>query len=192
MFGTTAASRTGHKLPNLDCHGPCCSMKSMVVFLTRFHSTWAPSPPLLPIWNAPGLNTYGFYTHPHTGAPFQTCSAISCSLSCSSGSLSCRCAMSDFHMTLENHGRYLSLETTQLLESQVETCHVLVIFWVTSTNMIYWCILKESSSTIFPTGTPQETCMRAYIKLAVAALQAGELLWPSRPKWHATWYFFDW
>jgi hypothetical protein len=31
--------------------------------------------------------------------------------------------------------------------------------------------------------------MRAYIKLAVAALQAGELLWPSRPKWHVTWYY---
>ena len=30
--------------------------------------------------------------------------------------------------------------------------------------------------------------MRAYIRLAIAAVQAGELLWPSRPKWHVTWY----
>ena len=111
------------------------STNSMGVFLTRLHSSSAPSPPLMSIWNASaGLSThyFGIHSHPHAGSPFQTCSAISCSLSC-------RCAMSDFHMTLENHGRYLTVETTQLLESQVETCHAFffLIVWLYIHHMFF-------------------------------------------------------
>ena len=32
----------------------------------------------------------------------------------------------------------------------------------------------------------EDRCTTAYVKLAVAAVQQQLLLWPARPKWHAT------